>query len=113
MPPPATAGRSRGLLFVLADVRHQSFGGEHQRGDGSRVLQRQTGDLGRIDYADLDQVAVLVCIRVVAEVVVLGFADLAENDGAFMPALCAICRMRLFERALDDVHANGLVAFEL
>ena len=74
-----TAAGARALLLVFLDVRHQSFGGEHQAGDRSGVLQSEASDLGRVDHACLDQVAVLARIRVEAEVVVLRFADAADN----------------------------------
>ena len=49
MPPPA--------LFGL--VGDDGLGGEEQRRDRRRVLQRRAGDLGGIDDAGLDQVLVL------------------------------------------------------
>src|SRR5208282_6674373 len=64
----ATAACTRARLRVFLDVRHQSFGGEHQAGDRSGILQSEARDLGRVDYARLDQVAELLGFRVVAEV---------------------------------------------
>ena len=66
----AAAGASA-LLIVFLDVCHQSFGGEHQAGDGSGVLQCETSDLGRVNDASLDEIAELAVFRVEAEIVVL------------------------------------------
>ena len=62
-----------GLLGLFLDVGDQSFGGEHQAGNGRGVLEREARDLGRVDNARLDHVAELSGIRVVAEVLVLAF----------------------------------------
>jgi hypothetical protein len=75
------------LLHVFLDVGDQSFGGEHQAGDGCGVLQSETSDLGRVDHASLDQVAVLAGLRVEAEVLVLRFAHAADDDAPSWPAL--------------------------
>ena len=111
MPPPAghTAACASALLVVFLDVGHQSFGGEHQAGDRRGVLQSETGDLGWIDYAGLDQVAELAGIGVEAEVVVLGFADAADDHGAFVAGVESDLAHGLFESALHDVDADGLV----
>src|ERR1700674_1111856 len=53
-----TAGRSR-LLLVFLDLCDERFRREHQAGNRSRVLQRETGNLGWVDYAHLHHVAIL------------------------------------------------------
>src|SRR3546814_5675275 len=50
----ARHARRRGLVF--GHFRDSRFGGDEQARDGSRVLQRSTDDLGRIDDAGLHQV---------------------------------------------------------
>src|SRR5204863_7595219 len=50
------AGRGRVLLRLVGDDR---LGGQEQRRDRGRVLQRRPGDLGRVDDPRLDQVLVL------------------------------------------------------
>jgi two-component system, LytTR family, response regulator len=85
----AAAVSCAGFLRFL-DVGHQSFGGEHEARDGSGVLQSETSNLGRVDHACLDQVAVLAGVRVVAKVLVLGLADFAQNDGTFVAGIVAI-----------------------
>ncbi len=63
MPPPPPPGAGGRLLGALGDER---FGGEDQAGDGGRVLQGGTGDLGRVHDALGDQVAELAGRGVVA-----------------------------------------------
>src|SRR5579862_4668606 len=110
-----TAGARCSLLGVFLDVGHQGFGGEHQAGNGRGVLESEAGDLGRVDYARLDHVAELVCVGVEAEVVVLAFAHAADDDGTFGACVQGDLTQGFFERALDDVHADGFFAvdFEL
>ena len=76
-------------------------------------MQGQTGHLCGIDHAHLDHVAIFVAFRVEAEVVFLGVADLADYHRAFEPRVISNLPQRLFERALDDVDAGGLVAIGL
>src|SRR5258706_7966975 len=102
-----------GLLVVFPDVGHQSFGGEHQAGDGCGVLEREARDLGWVDYARLDHVAELGCIRVEAEVFVLAVTNTIHDDGAFFARVQGNLPQGFLERALDDVHANGLFLIEL
>src|SRR5512140_4038189 len=62
---PATTTTLSLLPRVLRDHRH---GGEHERGDRGRILERGAGDLGRVDHAGLDEVLVLAALGVEAEV---------------------------------------------
>ena len=59
----------RSLLGLVGD---EALGGEHQRGDRRRVLQRRPRDLGGVDDAGLHQVDELTGRRV-------------EPDGALRP----------------------------
>ena len=60
----------------------ERLGGQQQRGDAGRVLQRGADDLGRIDDAGLDQVAVLVLVGVVAVVLALHLPDAVDDHRA-------------------------------
>src|SRR5712672_216360 len=108
-----TAASRRTLLFVFLEFSNQRFGGEHQARDGSCVLQRQASDLGWIDDAHLDHVAIVASVRVVAEVFVLGLADLADHDSAFGSGVVRNLASRLFESALHDADANRFVIMQL
>src|SRR5712672_2208436 len=107
------AASRRTLLFVFLEFSNEGFGGEHQARDGSCVLQRQASDLGWIDDAHLDHVAIVASVRVVAEVFVLGLADLADHDGAFCSGVLRNLASRLFESSLHDADANRFVIMQL
>src|SRR5437762_6114864 len=53
----ASAGStgSSSLRSFFLELGNKRFGGEHQARDGSCILQRQPGDLCRVDNAHLDQ----------------------------------------------------------
>src|SRR5262249_47980790 len=73
------------LLHNPADHR---LGREHERGDGSRILQSRTSYLGGVDHAGLHQVFVLFGGGVEAEVRIL-VPDLLDHDGALPHGLLA------------------------
>src|SRR6478736_5191624 len=60
-------------------VRDERFGRQDHRGDGGGVLERRAGDLGGIDDAGLEQVAVLAPECVVAEAG-LEALDVGDDD---------------------------------
>src|SRR5712671_178605 len=110
----ACAGCSGGGCFgVFLDVGDEGFGGEHQARDGGCVLQREAGDLGWVDDAHLDHVAVLAGLGVEAEVFFLGVADFADHNGTFMAGVESDLAGRLFESAAHDACTNGFVIVEL
>src|SRR6266480_4694220 len=104
---------SGGLLVIFLDVGDEGLGGEHEARDGRRVLQREAGDLGRVDDAHLDHVAVLAGLGVEAEVFFLGVADLADHNGACMAGVESDLAGGLFESASHDACTNGFVIVEL
>src|SRR5690606_23257708 len=64
----ATHVRHGRSSLVFDDVGDHGLGGDHQTADGGRSLQGGTGDLGRVQDAHLDHVAVGVGSGVEAEV---------------------------------------------
>ena len=64
MPPPPGIAGAELLLRRLGDHR---LGGDQQAGDRSRVLQGGAHDLGRVDDAGLEQVAIFAGLGVEAE----------------------------------------------
>ena len=56
----AASRAGRRFLLLLGNLGDERFGGEQERRDRRRVLQRRAHDLGRVDDAGLDQVLVLV-----------------------------------------------------
>ena len=94
----------------LAD---RGLGGEHERGDGSGILQSRAGYFGGIDHAGFHQVFVLLGGGVEAEVRIVVGLDLLDHDGAFGPAVQHDLPHRLLASAAHDGHAELLVALEL
>ena len=72
-------GMPIGNLWRLGDAR---FGGDHEAGDGGRILERDADDLGGVNNALLDHVAVLVALRVVAKRARPLVHDFADHDRA-------------------------------
>src|ERR1043166_1020965 len=114
-----TAGTARAsasgscLLLVFLDFGHQSFGGEHQAGDGVGVLESEAGDFSRVNDASFHHVAVFASVGVEAEVFVLGVADLADHHSALVSGVESDLTGRLFQSALYDTDANSFVVVEL
>src|SRR4051812_47074889 len=59
------------VFLLLGNLSDEGFGGEQQRGDADGVLQGDGDDLGRVDHTELEHVAVLVLVGVVAIVLAL------------------------------------------
>src|SRR5712691_3083824 len=110
--PAATGHTGWALLTIPRDLADDRLGREEQRRDGRRDLQSGADDLGRVDDARLNQVLVIVGERV-ESLVRLQLADLADDHGALVTGVCRDLTKRLFQGALDDAHAHGLVAMDL
>ena len=87
---------------------HGRFRREHESGDRCRVLQRVPRDLGGIDDARFDQVAIPVGLRVVAAVA-FRVAHPLGNDRAFLTRVLGDPAQRGLQRTTHDIHAGLLV----
>ena len=76
MPPPGMAGGAI-LLRRLGDHR---FGGDHEAGDRSCVLQGDPHDLRRVDDAGVQHVDILLGLGVEAKGLRLVLKNLADDD---------------------------------
>src|ERR1700744_4515743 len=103
------AGRSGGLLRL---VGNDGLGGQEQRRDGSRVLQRRTRHLDRVGHARLEQVLVLTG-RGVEPNTRLGVGNLLGDDAGLQPAVERDLLQRSRQRHTHDVRARRLVTGEL
>src|SRR5438270_403443 len=79
-----SAARHRGFLLLFRKFADQGFGGEHEAGDGTGVLQGSARDLGGIDDASLDHCHAADELRqtfleLLAIVVAGGLLDLGAN----------------------------------
>src|SRR6185437_9380779 len=104
----ATTAAAVVVLFLLGRFADHRFRGDHEAGDRGCVLQRRTGDLGRIQDAHLDHVAVLAGGGVVA-VVALAFCDLGQHHGRLFAGIGHYFAQRRFHRTLGDHDAVLLV----
>src|SRR5208337_1514495 len=86
---------------------------EHEGSDGSSVLERRAGDLGRVDDACLDEIAVSFALSVKAEVGIGIGADFLCHHRAFLAGVLDDQAQRLFESALHDVDADLLITLGL
>src|SRR5665648_241501 len=92
----------------LGLVGHDALGGEDVLGDRRGVLQRRTGDHGRVDDAGLDQVLVLVGVGVEA-LARLERLDLVHHDRTLEAGVLGDLTKWLLERAGDDLLARAEV----
>ena len=99
-------GRRRLLLRLLGDHR---FGRDQEARDRRCVLQGRADHLGRIDDAELEQVAVLVLLRVVAKAVVGLLQNLADHDRTVDGGVLDNLPSRLLDRLADDLDAGALI----
>ena len=103
-----TAARS----FLLGDLSDAGLSGEEQTGDGSGVLQRAAGHLGRIDDAGLHKVHPFIGgdVQTFVALAALAFAD---DERAFEARVVGEAAEGLFDGAAHDLRAHGFVAVEL
>src|SRR6204780_4745292 len=96
------------LRLVLRGLGNHDFGGQQQPGHGGRILQRQTGHLGRIQNAGLDQVAEHAGGRVVA-IAALAVPHLVENHSGVFAGVLDNLPQRLLDRTPQDGDTDRLV----
>src|SRR5665811_1197167 len=105
----ATAGHSWGPTVLLRPFGDHGFRGDQEAGNRRRALDRRTHDLGRVDDALGDEIAVLASLRVEAPVVLILLEDLADNDRAVFAGIGRNLARRSLDRLADDVDAVLLV----
>src|SRR6185436_4817773 len=96
------------MLFVLRRFRDHDFRREQQTRNRRRVLQRETRDLGRIEDALFQHVAVLARARVVT-VGTLARLDGVQDHGRVFAGVLDDLAQRLLDRARQDADADRLV----
>src|SRR4051794_23069847 len=75
------------FAWLLHNPAYHGLGREHERGDGSRILQSCACYLGWVDHAGLHQVFVLLGGGVESEIRILVAPDFLDHDGAFGSAI--------------------------
>src|SRR6266436_736457 len=94
---------------LLRHFGHHGFGGDQQRRDRGRVLDRHTHDLGRVDDALGDQVDVFAGLGVEAIGVLILLEDLADDDGTVLARVDRDLAGWIRQRLTDDLDAGLLV----
>jgi hypothetical protein len=102
-----TARLTRGRRILRCFV-NGGVGGQQQPGNGGRVPQCGARDLGRIEHARLDQVAVFGGLCVVAEIT-RAFRDLRDDHARFFAGIRDDLTQRFFERAQHDLDTRVLI----
>src|SRR5438552_9630538 len=105
----ATARRHAAGCVLLRHFGHHGFGGDQESRDGSCVLDRHTHDLGRVDDALGDEVAVFAGLGVEAVSVLVLLQDLADDDGAVFTSVDRDLARRIGQRLAHDLDAGLLV----
>src|SRR5450631_505490 len=105
----AARGHAAAAGVLLRQFGHHGFGGDQQSRDRSRVLDRYTNHLGRVDDALGDQVDVFAGLGVEAVGVLILLKDLADDDGAVLARVDRNLARRPGERLAHDLDAGLLV----
>src|ERR1700751_1247135 len=95
--------------WLLRQLGDHGLGGDQERRNRSCVLDSHTHDLGRVDDALGDQVAVLAGLRVEAVGVLVLFQDLADDDRAILAGIDRDLAGWPGQRLAHDLDAGLLV----
>src|SRR6202022_1968450 len=101
--------RHAAASVLLRHFGHHGFGGDQERRDRRRVLDRHANYLGRVDDALGDQVDVFAGLGVEAVGILILLEDLADDDGAVLARVDRDLASRPGERLAHDLDAGLLV----
>src|SRR2546421_7810888 len=105
----AATRRHAAAGVLLRYFRYHGFGGDQERGNRSRVLDRHANHLGRVDDALGDQVAVFAGLRVEAVGVLILLQDLSDDHGTVFAGIDRDLAGRIGQRLAHDLDAGLLV----
>src|ERR1700730_2562644 len=98
-----------GGRFLLRGFHDGRLGGDDETGNGGRILQGGAHDLGRVDDAELHQIAVLAGLGVIP-IGIGGILDqLADDDRAVVAGIVDDLLGRSVNGLADDVDAGLLI----
>src|SRR6266508_3719163 len=95
--------------LLLRQLGDHGLGGDEQARDRGRTLQRRAHDLGRVDDALGDEIAVLARLGVIAVGVAVLLQDLADHDRAVLAGIDGDLACRPGNRLAHDLDAGLLV----
>src|SRR5258707_3783762 len=105
----AATRRHAAAGVLLRYFRYHGFGGDQQRGNRSRVLDRHANHLGRVDDALGDQVAVFAGLRVEAVGILILLQDLTDDHRAVFASIDRDLTGRIGQRLAHDLDTGLLV----
>src|ERR1700736_3867229 len=94
---------------LLRQFGYHGFGSDQESCDRSRVLDRHTNNLGRVDDALGDQVAVFAGLGVEAVGILILLEDLADDHRAVLARVDRDLAGRIGQRLAHDIDAGLLV----
>src|SRR5439155_15840783 len=106
---PASAWHRRSCWVFFRHFGGHGLGGDQQTGYRRRALDRRAHDLGRVDNAFGDQIAVFAGLRVEAVGVLVLVHDFADHDRAVCAGIGRDLTGRCLDRLAHDVDAVLLV----
>src|SRR5216684_3046437 len=105
----AAAQRHAAAGVLLRQFGHHGFGGDQQRRDRGRVLDRHANNLGRVDNALGDQVDIFAGLRVEAIRILVLLEDLADDHRAVFAGIDGDLAGWMGQGLTDDLDAGLLV----
>src|SRR5207245_4241674 len=97
------------LFLILGQLGHQGVACQQQGRDTAGIFKSAADDLGRVDNALLDHVAVAILAGVVAIGLVIVFQDLVGDDFAILAGVADNLDDGGFAGTDDDVIASLFV----
>src|ERR1700730_16499476 len=94
---------------LLRQFGHHGFGSDQESCDRSRVLDRHTNNLGRVDDALGDQVPVFAGLGVETAGILILLEDLADDHRAVLARVDRDLAGRIGQRLAHDIDASLLV----
>ena len=101
-------GHRRSSRFILWRFRHHGFCGQQQTGHRGRILQCCASDLGRVDDAELDQLAIFAGRSVISKIAA-AFGNLVQDYRSIFAGVGNNLPQRLFEGTTQNVNTDRLV----
>src|SRR5262245_46153376 len=107
--PAHSAARRESRCFLLRMFGDRRLGSDHHTRSRRGVLEGRADDLGRIDNAERNEVAIFAGLRVVAIAIFLGFEQLADHHGAVHAGIVCDLARRSLNGLANDGDAGLLI----